>query len=209
MGKRSQLTIADILQRKMLAPPTAEDLKVEEEFEQHLARVIEKHGPVLQAACSEAPTTLHFKIILFPPSSNHCYFNHPRGGRAKTDKAVQFERQFVQAVHKYLPDIKTFFEDHDGNKSAYTVIYQAFFLHEEIINKTFGEDKKGSAVSRYKEVDAENRNKLISDSFAKALGITDKFFFSVRVDKMSAHLVGDVPQIHVYIQKTDPAFFGV
>ena len=152
--------------------------------------------------------SLLFVVKLFPPSSNHIYVNNSRGGRFKTKEAEAFEHRFIQAVHTHLPAIQRFFADRKP-EDIYSVSYLYYFPHDDIVCKTFGQGKKGSAESRYKKIDAENRTKLVSDSLAKALGIDDNLFFSVRVDKRSARQVQDESQIWVYVQKTDPTFFGV
>lgn len=151
---------------------------------------------------------LHFKIALFPPTSNHCYFNHPRGGRCKTKDAEAFEHRFIREVQRQLPEISAFLRGHTP-ESVYSVTYQLYFPHDDIVCRTYGSKKKGAATSRYKGVDAENRNKLISDSLAKALGQDDMVFFEVRTLKMSANLVHGVPQIWVWIERKDHTFFGV
>lgn len=151
---------------------------------------------------------LAFAVKLFPPTANHCYFNHPRGGRAKTTEATAFERRFVQAVHEHLPRIQEFFADRTP-ESVYSVIYVYHFPHDAIVCKNFGTGKKGAAQNRYKKVDAENRTKLVSDALATALGVDDHLFFDIRVVKSSARKLNDEPQIWIFVQKADPAFFGV
>jgi hypothetical protein len=152
---------------------------------------------------------LHLEIKQFPPTSNHIYWTDWRRKRSHilTKEGETFQRRFVQEVNQYLPYINRLIVD--DKTALYCVQYTVFFPHDDIVCRTYGSGRKGAAEDRYKMVDAENRTKLVSDSFAKALGLNDKYFFSVTTLKKSADLVGGVPQIHIDIWRSDPSFFGV
>lgn len=204
-----QVTLNDVLKRKGLATVVdagAEYVKDRLAETPHPLALSQLLPP--SAAQTNNVDGLHLKVPVFPPSSNHCYFNNRYGGRTKTDEARAFEHRFIQLAHQQLPEISAFLRGHQDD-SVYSVTYQFYFPHDDLINRTFGDGTKRAAETRYKRVDAENRNKLVSDSLAKALGKDDMLFFEVRTLKMSANLVHGVPQIWIWVERKDHTFFGV
>ncbi len=124
---------------------------------------------------------LHVVVPFLPPTSNHCYFTNRFGGRTKTKEADAFQKRLVQEVTgphlASLAQLNTTYKD-----SVFRVHYKLYFPFEEIFNRSWG--KKSGAESRYKKMDAENRLKLLTDSFAKAIGIDDSRFWRTVIDKM-------------------------
>lgn len=145
---------------------------------------------------------LHVVVPLLPPSSNHCYF--PFHGRlVPTKEAKAFQRRYAEyVVGPNLPVITQIGLDKD--KWVYSVWTIVYFDYADVINMTFGQ--KGGAISRYKQMDAENRLKLASDAFARAVGIDDKQFFRVIVDK--ANCAPGEPRIETRLYRVSPSNFG-
>jgi hypothetical protein len=96
--------------------------------------------------------------------------------------------------------------------SIYLVFY---FPEEELVNASFGKRKKDgspakdAAQTRYKRMDAENRIKLVVDSFATAVGIDDSIYFCGGHAKCNADKFGLSPQVHIYFNQVEPARFGL
>src|SRR4051812_44704968 len=110
---------------------------------------------------------LHLVIPFMPPTSNHIYVtNWRRKIRFKSEEAQAFQAKVTQEiVGPNLADISRFVDD----TSIYCVWYQFFFEKDDIINKTFGQGKKNDAIDRYKQLDTDNRVKLLSDTFSKGI----------------------------------------
>ena len=147
--------------------------------------------------------TLHFEYPELPPSTNHLYFNNRYGSRTKTDEAKAYASRFIQEMHNRLRDISNYVTD----DTIYAVWITAYFARGDLVSSTF--NMKGGTKERYKKLDASNRVKFIEDCFAKAIGLDDRLFFRSGIDKKCADLVGGTPQVHIDLQKVDPAYFGV
>lgn len=151
-------------------------------------------------------TDAPFVILTFlPPSSNHIYVNRRSGGRFLSKEAETFKRQAISYIQaNCLAKIARL-----DRETVYRVWYAYFFPPEELLNQTFGKGKQGSAKTRYKRMDVENRLKLVADSLATAIGIDDCQFFEGGHTKLSASLTSGVPQVHIFLTPEDPRRFGL
>lgn len=150
-------------------------------------------------------TSLLLTIPSLPPSSNHIYVNARGKGRFLSKEAQKFKIDMISHIQaNYLPQISRL--DRDG---LYRVWYAFYFQPEDILNMTFGKGKKGSAKTRYKKLDVENRLKLVSDALATAIGIDDCQFFEGGHTKLSNSLTSGVSQIHIFLTPEDPQRFGI
>lgn len=157
--------------------------------------------------------TKPFVIIPFiPPSSNNIYVtNWKRKTRFLSAEAEAFKKRVLTLIAQEKAfEISQFgaLLKNDPN-AMFWVDFVFYFEDADILNTTFGSGKKGAAETRYKRMDVENRVKLVTDSFAKAIGIDDSLFFHGSHSKCSARLVGGTPQIHVFFYPADPARFGL
>lgn len=144
-------------------------------------------------------------LPFLPPSSNHIYVTSRKGVRFLSKEAETFKRRAISHIQShYLAQISKL-----DREAIYRVWYAFYFLPEEILNLTFGEGKKGSAKTRYKRMDVENRLKLVADALATAIGIDDCQFFEGGQTKLSASLTSGIPQIHIYLSSEDPKRFGL
>ena len=109
-----------------------------------------------------------------PPSSNHAYFNLPKGGRALTREGKKYinetKTHFVQAFPRQM----TFFKPN----RPYLVAIRFYF--KEVENAGWF---KGKADSRYKKLDVGNRLKLLEDCLKDAAGTDDSQHFRIVLDK--------------------------
>lgn len=145
-------------------------------------------------------------LLNLPPSSNHIYVN-ARGSKKRflSEEAKKFKLDTITHIQSsYLPQISQL--DREG---VYRVWYAFYFPPEDILNMTFGGGKKGSAKTRYKKLDVENRLKLVSDALATAIGIDDCQFFEGGHTKLSNSLTSGISQIHVFLTPEDPQRFGL
>ncbi len=140
-----------------------------------------------------------------PPSSNHIYVTGRGGIRFLSSEAKTFKLRTVSYIQaNCLAQISRL-----DREAIYRVWYAFFFPPDELINKTFGSGKKGSAQTRYKKMDVENRLKLIADALATAIGIDDCQFFEGGHAKLSSSLTSGVPQVHIFLTPQDPSRFGL
>lgn len=147
-----------------------------------------------------------FVILPFlPPTSNNIYVNKSGGGRFLSSEAKTFKTRAITHIQtECLAKITRL-----DRSAIYRVWYAFFFLPEEILNISFGNGKKGSAATRYKRMDVENRIKLVADSLATAIGIDDCQFFEGGHTKLSASLTAGVQQVQIFLTIDDPKRFGL
>jgi hypothetical protein len=147
-----------------------------------------------------------FVILPFlPPTSNHIYVSNRAGTRFLSSEAKTFKTRAITHIQtECLAHISRL-----DRGAIYKVWYAFFFAPEDILNMTFGTGKKGSAVTRYKRMDVENRIKLVADALATAIGIDDCQFFEGGHTKLSASLTLGIPQIHIFLTTEDPRRFGL
>lgn len=146
-----------------------------------------------------------FAIVRFlPPSVNHAYVTNKRtGARFLSKEGASFKKRFITQVNsECLAKIGNL-----DREALYCSWYCFYFSREDLLNMTYGQ--KGGAATRYKKMDVENRIKLVTDSFATAIGIDDCQHFEAGHTKLCADLVGGEPQIHIFFQKAEPARFGL
>ncbi len=144
-------------------------------------------------------------LPFLPPSSNHIYVNKRGGGRFLTKEASAFKTKTISHIQSnHLADISRL-----DREAVYRVWYVFYFPREDIINTTFGGGKKGSAKTRYKKLDVENRLKLVSDALATAIGIDDCQFFEGGHTKLSNSLVSGISQVHIFLTSESPERFGL
>lgn len=118
---------------------------------------------------------IHFVIPGLPPSSNHAYFNLPRGGRALTAEGKKYKNETkVYLTQKYTKELLKF-----HNNSPY-LVYLRFHL-AQIENASWGKPK--GAESRYKKIDASNRAKLLEDVLKDVSGVDDSNTLTLILEK--------------------------
>lgn len=144
-------------------------------------------------------------IPWLPPSSNHIYVNKRGGGRFLSKEAASFKTRTVSHIQTNCMAQITRLD----RSAIYQVWYAFFFPKDDLLNKTYGSGKKGSAETRYKRMDVENRLKLVADSLATAIGIDDCQFFEGGHTKLCNSLVGGTDQVQVFLTPMDPARFGL
>jgi len=140
-----------------------------------------------------------------PPSSNNIrVISWKRKIQFLTKEAQNFRSRFLGDV---VPNYAHIIRELD-KEALYEVFYRFYFAKDSILNKTYGLGKKGSAKSRYKKMDAENRIKFLSDCLSEAIGIDDSHFFAGGYRKMCAQ-PNQEEEVHIYIAPRDPIEFGV
>lgn len=147
--------------------------------------------------------THKFVVPFLPPTGNHIYVtNWRRKTRFLSKDAQTFKTRMGTCITQgYLAEISTLKRD-----AIYALWYVFYFSKDALINKGFA---TGKAISRYKKMDVENRVKLVSDSFATAIGIDDCQFFHGGHSKMSADLVGGQEQIHIFLREANSTECGL
>jgi len=147
-----------------------------------------------------------FVILPFlPPTSNNIYSTGRGGIRFLSKEAKNFKLRAIATIQsECMAKIAKL-----DREALYQVRYDFYFPHDELVNKTYGSGKQGAAQTRYKRMDVENRIKIVSDSLSTAIGIDDCQFFEGGHRKYSASLVGDKPQIQIFLTVEDPQKFGI
>jgi Holliday junction resolvase RusA-like endonuclease len=144
-------------------------------------------------------------LPFLPPSSNNIYVTNRQGGRFLSSEAKEFKTRAISFIQSNcLAEIGKL--DRNG---VYRVWYAFYFPLEDIINKTFGNGKKGAASTLYKKMDVENRVKLVADALATAIGIDDCQFFEGGHTKMSNSFSNGQSQLSIYLRPDDPSRFGI
>jgi hypothetical protein len=163
------------------------------------------------------PHSLRIVIPFIPPSSNHIYVTDWRRKiRFKTAEAKAFEFQFFEeVVPKYLPWLSQMDDVEKDDSLIFAARLDFFFPMSEVLNKGFLErfvkgKKKGQrkAKTRYKKMDTGNRFKLVDDCLARMLGVDDSHFWDTGGRKFIAEAFDLTPQVHIYLTKQDPSYFG-
>jgi Holliday junction resolvase RusA-like endonuclease len=107
-----------------------------------------------------------------PPSSNHAYFNLPKGGRTLTKGGKKYKTETsTYIMQNFQPLIRGIKLNH-----PYGIL---FGVELDILNKTWPE----TAKTRYKRLDVDNRVKLLQDAVVEALGIDDSQMMSSGIFK--------------------------
>jgi hypothetical protein len=138
---------------------------------------------------------IHFTIPGLPPSSNHAWFNLPRGGRALTKEGKKFKNETkVYLAQVYMEELRKFKPD---------VPYLVFmrFRFDSLLNATWGKPK--GAESRYKKLDVSNRAKLLEDVIKDVAGVDDSNTFTLILDKQSIYAETEVEHTEVFIWNID------
>lgn len=121
---------------------------------------------------------VRFELRGLPPSSNHAYFNLPRGGRTLTAVGKRYKTETRSFIARHYAKEMPYFT----LNADYTFLFRFTFLHDDFYNKTFG--KKGGSDSLYKRVDISNRVKLLEDSIKDATAIDDSCTTLLLVQKV-------------------------
>jgi len=112
-------------------------------------------------------------IPWLPISSNHAYFNLPKGGRKLSTQGEKFKRETAAHIVKNYPaELKEMIPD-----TPFGIAVQ--FAFKVLQNRTWPE----TAKNRYKRIDVSNRLKLLEDAIAHSGGIDDSQFLTVILDK--------------------------
>lgn len=116
---------------------------------------------------------IDFVLKGIPPSTNHAYFNLPKGGRKLTAAGEKFKTETMAFITKNLQgQIRSMKENHP------------YGLGIQVRMSIF--DKRPGKGQRYKKTDATNRIKLLEDAVAAAIGIDDSQFVTVIINKVDA-----------------------
>ena len=106
---------------------------------------------------------IRLTIPSMPPSSNHAYFNLPRGGRTLTTVGKKFKKETItHLVVSSQGELKKF-----KPNVPYMAAYLVYF--EKLSSETWPEKAK----NRFIRVDVSNRVKLLEDVIVEAAGIDD------------------------------------
>lgn len=164
----------------------------------------------------EPGVVLTVRYPTLPPSSNHIYFPHPKGGMRKTPEARAWQNRFIAQVGQdHLFSIKKI-QDMAEIGMVFTFEVTLLLELKDIVNpgwvKRWTRDCKGGhkgqrkAETRYKKVDVTNRFKLIEDAMASALGIDDSTTFVATGKKL---VCMRSPGVVVSTSVDDPRAFGI
>jgi Holliday junction resolvase RusA-like endonuclease len=117
-----------------------------------------------------------FTINGVPPSTNHLYFNLPTGGRALN-----------KIGKKYAGDIKDLIgREYFEQMSEFKVDDKTMFKVSSIIY--FKTLRNGpTAKGYYKQIDVDNRIKLLHDVVFKSIGVDDRNIFNISVMKKESN----------------------
>lgn len=138
---------------------------------------------------------IHFVIIGLPPSSNHAWFNLPRGGRAPTKELKKFKNETkTYLAQMYMEELRKF-----KPNAPYLVLMR--FRFESLQNATWGKPK--GAESRYKKLDVGNRAKLLEDVIKDVAGVDDSNTFTLILDKCVYASETEVEHTEVFIWNLD------
>lgn len=121
------------------------------------------------------PTKFILDVTLdgLPPSTNHAYFNLPRGGRTLTAKGKAYKTGVSSnLIRNHQEALKRIQKD-----AAYCLAVLLTF--SDMYNATWPE----KAATRYKKIDVSNRVKLLEDALVDSLGIDDSQFVTVILAK--------------------------
>lgn len=116
---------------------------------------------------------IHLRIDGLPPSSNHAYFNNPKGGRTTTDAGRKYLTETAGHLQQRYRREMMFFK----KNVPYCFLVRLYF--QEVENKGY----PTSAENRYKKLDGSNRIKLLEDALKNAGGIDDSQVLLFLVDK--------------------------
>jgi hypothetical protein len=107
---------------------------------------------------------IYLSLPGIPPSSNHAYFNLPKGGRALTPAGKKYKNETTAYLAQTYRAKLMAFRPNVG--------FQIFFRFtvESIENKLW---KPGGKVNRYKKFDGGNLTKLLEDCLKDVGGIDD------------------------------------
>lgn len=121
---------------------------------------------------------IYLRLPGIPPSANHAYFNHPRGGRVLSKEGKKYKKETSAFI------IRRFFNDLSGIKKNHPYGIMFVFHFPNIENKGF---KAGTAQTRYKKFDASNRVKLLEDALVTAIDIDDSNFMFIGAMKKAGN----------------------
>lgn len=120
------------------------------------------------------------RLSSVPPSSNHAYFNLPRGGRSLSTEGKRYKAETTAQLVRNYPKEMQFFRPN----TPYLILVRIHF--ETILNA--GYPKK--AESRYKKLDVSNRLKLLEDCLKDAGGIDDSQYLQLVLEKCQGPVEG-------------------
>lgn len=109
-----------------------------------------------------------------PPTVNHAYAT-VKGRRILTTVGRVYKRSVIEII---VREIDTITDGFWTQCAPMSLEIELFF--PELENKGWS---SGKSKSRYKQIDASNRVKLIEDAVSEALGVDDRHFFDVIVRK--------------------------
>lgn len=132
-----------------------------------------------------------------PPSANALHNRTKWGGRALSAKAKDFEKGVQAIVASQLHNINQF--PVGQGKVIYGLDLTFQFSH--LVNKGW---TKGTAKTRFRKVDTDNRVKFLQDCVSRALGIPDDNHFFVGRQKK---IEGDEDKVFVVVWVEDESKF--
>ena len=135
--------------------------------------------------------------IPFPPTDNNIYRTLPNHGRTKTKEANNFVKDFQIWAMVHNQEIKLsqkWFRD-----PSFVAVTVVLGCHAKRLYTKKGAQKK---------FDGQNRQKLVLDCLAKAIGIDDRNFWSVQIVK--TEIPDDKPEeLAVVIRPVIPKDYDV
>lgn len=158
------------------------------------------------------PHSLRIVVPFLPPTSNNIYLTDwRRRKRFKSKEAKKFESDFAsRVVPQYLPWISRMQTALEDLNSIFELHIDLYFPQDDVENKGFFLQPR-KAQTRYKRMDTGNRLKLIADCLVIALGapFDDSQFFSIAGRKFSCEAFGMMPQVHLFLYRTEPRHYGL
>lgn len=116
---------------------------------------------------------IKFEIPSLPMSTNHAYFNNPRGGRTLTKEGRRYKLEVTSHIVRTYPAALATVRVNE----PYFVYIRLYF--EDIENKGWPKETQ----TRYKNHDVSNRVKLVEDAVKDACGIDDSQHMMVLEEK--------------------------
>lgn len=134
------------------------------------------------------------ELPFLPPSVNEVYkFNRKTGAMYMVKEA----KAFKEGVSKYLSEEYKEEMHKFDTKAIYKATYTFYFLRENLVNDKYGTDKR--IKSQYKNLDVDNRVKLLQDSIAFSFGFNDSYIFEFSAKKCISSIESTV----ITLEKAD------
>lgn len=117
------------------------------------------------------PVLVCFSYPELPPSSNRIYFTRPGGGRGLSTDAKAYKTRFIWALARAQVALP-------AAPPSTTYALQLYLLIHNLRTKS------KTAKHPFRQLDADNRIKLVQDALTEGLGIDDRAVWSVNSSKI-------------------------